>query len=199
MFKQFEATIAGPRLMMHNVRLADPLDRYTKALKALTSNKKKSDEDHIEIGRMEFEGGLYFDPAIGPYVPDIWLTAMLVEGARKRKKGKTFEAHVSIPDEKHPLVYDGPRTVDGLWDAGSRFVDRRGVRVQQAKLMRTRPIFRDWKVTFRIQLLECDLNPSDIEAAILDAGPFGIGDGRPMYAGKFTLESFKGAKTSRKT
>lgn len=193
MYRQFDVTIKGSKLMMHNVRLSDPLDNFTKALKAFTGNRKKSDEDHVEISRIEFEGGLYFDPKVGPYIPDTWLNAMLVEGARKRKLGKLFEANVSVAEERNPLKYDGPRTVEGLWKDG-RFADRRGVVVGQAKTMRTRPIFRDWSVSFRIQLLECELNADELETAILNAGPYGIGDGRPMLAGKFSLESFAEVK-----
>lgn len=189
MYRRFDVTIRGPKLLMHNVRLADPLDDYAKAMKTLTGNRKKSDEDHAEISRIEFHGGLYFAADIGPYIPDSWLSAMLVEGARKRKLGKPFEANVSIAEERNPLSYTGPRTVEGLWSAGT-FVDRRGVVIGQAKTMRTRPLFRDWKVTFQVHLLECELNAEEVETAICNAGPYGIGDGRPMLAGKFALESF---------
>jgi hypothetical protein len=189
MYRSFDVTIGGSRLMMHNAQLSDPLNHYAKALKAFTGNRKKSDEDHVEIGRIEFEGGLYFDPDIGPYIPDHWLNAMLVEGARKRKLGKLFEANVSVAEERHALQYAGPRTVEALWASG-KFADRRGVVIGQAKTMRTRPLFRDWKVSFRVQLLECELNADEIETAVLNAGPYGIGDGRPMLAGKFALVSF---------
>lgn len=189
----FDVVIGGKKLMMHNVRLADPLDEHSKALKAVTSSRKKSDEDHVLISRLEFIGGLYHDKGLGPYVPDSWLSAMLVEGARKRKLGKLFEANVSVVDDRYPLLYEGPRSVDELWTAGT-FADRRGVVVGMAKTMRTRPLFRQWRVGFQVALLECELNPEDVETAIVAAGPYGIGDGRPMLAGKFALLSFAEAK-----
>lgn len=190
MFKQYMATIGGARLMMSNARMSDPVDRYTKALKALTGQKKKSDDDHAEISRIEFEGRLYFHEKHGPYLPDQVLNAVLVEGARKRKQGTVFSANISVAEEYNRLEYDGPRTVEAMWEAG-KFADRRPVVVGQAKTMRTRPMFRDWRVTFTVQVLECELNGDDIESALLNAGPYGIGDGRPMLAGKFTLLNFK--------
>lgn len=194
--REFEVTIGGNRLMMHNDRLSDPLDPHSKALRAATSSKdKKTDEGQLAIARAEFEGGLYFDKEAGPYVPDKWINSMLVEGARRRKLGRIFEAHVTVRDEIHPLQYQGPRTIDGLWKAGTQFVDRRSVGNQQNRVMRTRAIFRDWKVTFLVRLLDDSaVNKEDVEMAIEDAAPYGLGDGRPMYAGKFVVVEFKEIK-----
>lgn len=193
--KQAKVTIQGDRLLMHNVRLADPLDPYSKAIKAVAGKRKKSDDDHAEIARVEFEGGLYIDDAIGPYVPDKWLVGSIIGGARKRKLGREFAANVSLSEEKIKLIYDGPRTAAKLWEAGSTFVDRRGVGVNGKMVMRTRPIFRNWSATFTVQVLECDLNLSDLEEALDEAGPRGIGDGRPQLGGKFAVQSFKEVKS----
>lgn len=189
----FDVEIAGKRLLMHNGQLADPLNEYTKALKEVTSKRKKSDDDHEESARREFQGGLYFDDKAGPYIPDIVLASMLVEGAKKRKLGKAFTATVSIVDEANPLIYKGPRTRAGLW-ADKSFIDRRGAVVGQARIMRTRPKFTDWSLKFQVSLLKCELNAADIEAALTDAGLYvGLGDHRPAF-GKFVVKSFGKAK-----
>lgn len=193
----YEVTLGGDRLMMRNERFVDPLDAHTKALREFTKKKNKTDADHLELARREFLGSLYCDEKLGPYIPDKWLNEMLVEGARKRKLGRTFEASVIVVDEKHPLQYRGPRTAAALWAAGTEFVDRRCVGNQQNRVMRTRPIFRDWRVTFSLQVLDGGPNGDDIELAIEDAGPYGIGDGRPKYAGKFALLEFKNASARK--
>lgn len=194
--RDFEVVIGGSRLMMHNIRLADVLDPFTKALKAATSSRdRRTDEGQVAISYAEFMGGLYCDAKAGPYAPDTWLAAMVLQGAKKQKLGKVAAANIVIVDEINPIQYDGPRTPEGLWKAGSRFVDRRGVGNQKNKIMRTRPIFRDWSIRFVVRLLDDrTLNPEDIRAAIEDQGPYGIGDGRPMVAGKFALVSFKEIK-----
>ena len=67
---RFRITITGTApLLMHNGRLANPLDPSTQALKSLTSKRKKTDDDLFDIARAEFLGGLYIDPDVGPYVP----------------------------------------------------------------------------------------------------------------------------------
>lgn len=192
-FQLFNVEIAGKRMLMHNGQLADPLNEYAKALKEVTSKRKKSDADHEESARREFQGGLYFDEKAGPYIPDLVLVSMLVEGAKKRKLGKAFTATVSVVDEVNPLLYQGPRTRESLWNDRS-FVDRRGAVVGTSRIMRTRPKFTDWSLRFQVSLLKSELNAADIEAALTDAGLYvGLGDHRPAF-GKFMLRSFGPAK-----
>lgn len=194
----FDVTIAGARLMMHNGRLADPLDPYTKALKEITGKRKKSDADHVECGRREFVGGLYWRPELGPYVPGDALLACIVEGARKRKLGKAFEPAVRLTEDYCRLKYEGPREPDALW-ADARFVDRRGVVVGQSRVIRTRPIFNDWAVSFTIELLPSQLNAADVEQALVDGGiQVGLLEMRPRL-GAFSVESFAAAATQKRS
>ncbi len=193
--KTFKAVISGPALLMHNGRLANPRDPYTKALKALTAKKKKSDEDHEEVSRAEFQGGLYHDDDIGPYIPGDALQTMLVEGSRKAKQGREFVS-VSIEEDRVPLEYKGPRDREGLW-ADDKFVFTKGVKVTTSRVMRTRPLFRNWKIAFTISIEDdATVNPEDVERALTVAGRMvGIGDWRPGSPrggrhGRFAVESF---------
>jgi hypothetical protein len=194
--KSYKVVLAGKALLMHNGQLADPRNPYAKALKEATSKKKKSDDDHEEIARREFQGGLYHDDDIGPYIPGDALQAMLVEGSRKSKQGRDFVA-VSIEEERVPLQYKGPRDRLGLWK-DDKFVFTKAVRNQQSRVMRTRPIFRDWKVEFTVSIEDdATVNPPDVERALTIAGrQVGIGDYRPGSPrggryGRFSLESFE--------
>ena len=56
-------------LLMHNNVTVNPLDEQTKAIKKYTSKRKKPEEDHLMIQRLEWEAGLYHDDEIGPYIP----------------------------------------------------------------------------------------------------------------------------------
>ena len=58
-------------LLMHNIRLADPLNPIAKAMKAISSKRKKTDDDLAQLARLEFEGGLYVLPDLGPYLPGV--------------------------------------------------------------------------------------------------------------------------------
>ena len=58
----YTVTIEGIRpLLQHNGRLCNPLDVHTKALKAASKQRNKSDDDHMHTARVEFEGSMYFD------------------------------------------------------------------------------------------------------------------------------------------
>lgn len=201
--KQFKVVISGPALITHNGRLANPRDPYAKALKEITSKKKKSDEDHEEMARREFQGGLYHDDDIGPYIPGEAVQAMLVEGSRKAKQGREFVS-VSVEEDRIPIQYKGPRDRDELW-ADERFVSTVGVKVGQARVMRTRPIFRNWTLQFTVTLEDgASVNPGDVERALTSAGRLvGIGDWRPGSPrggrhGRFTVEAFEEVRPKKK-
>jgi hypothetical protein len=185
----FHVKIEGRSLLMHNGQLVDPLNEFSKRLKEQTKKRKKSDADHMLIAEIEFQGGLYFDPVHGPYIPGTVIDACLKAGATRSRLGKVFESCISTTGDIYPLIYDGPRTREGLW-ADPRFRDRRAAGVQKARVMRTRPKFNGWSLEFDVHLLPCDANPEDLKRAIVDAGIYsGLCDYRPRF-GSFNLVSF---------
>jgi len=181
-------TCEGTRpLLMHNVRLASPLNPYAKRLAALNAKRGKTDEDRLEIARVEFEGGSYWADVIGPFIPATALRRSLVGGARLIKAGKKIERGVVVTDYMLPLVYDGPRDIEGLWGGGqSPFVDQRIVAIQRQKIDRCRPIFRTWLIEAEViadpQVIEFG---EFCEVARLAGEMEGIGDFRAMY-GRYT-------------
>ena len=200
--RQFKVKIKGIRpLLMHNGQLADPLNEWAQALAERTKKKNKTLADHEEIGRVEFQGGLYwFD---GPVVPSSAIEAMLKRGAMLSRKGKQMTAGVEVLEDMASLEYDGPRDRAALWDAKDqhgkrRFSDRRGVRVKQNVVIRTRPRFDAWALTFTVNIWQhASVNPSDVEAALRDAGyAVGLFDFRPKF-GLFEVESFEELKGAR--
>ncbi len=81
--KKFEIVCTGTRpLLLHNVRLASPLNAFAKQMKALNAPRIKTDEDRFAMARVEFEGGMYFDPDLGPVMPGLNLHASIQEGAK---------------------------------------------------------------------------------------------------------------------
>ncbi len=176
-------------LLMHNVRLASPLNAYAKQLKALNSKRTKTDEDRLAIARVEFEGSLYWDDEVGPFVPGPNLLASLVEGGRLTKAGKKVERGVNVDDLVMPLIYRGPRDVESLWGGGeSEYVDLRTVVVQRNKVDRCRPIFREWAFEAEILLDPAVIDLDEFAEVARNAGAMaGIGDYRRMY-GRFAVE-----------
>jgi hypothetical protein len=159
----------------------------------VTSNRQKSDEDHEEIGRVEFQGGLYHDEKIGPYIPVDNLQRVLERGATHQKLEKKFKAVVGIviPDDVdgYALQYKGPRGRVELW-ASEEFRLRKNAGVDRKRIIRTRPRFPvGWKVNFAIEVLGGGVNMENVEQALRDAGLYeGLGDWKPRY-GRFVVES----------
>ncbi len=183
-------TATGTRpLLLHNVQLASPLNAYSKRLKAMNSKRVKTDDDRLEIARVEWEGGLYFDPEIGPYVPGPNVFRSLINGARITKAGKKIERGLLITELVLPLIYKGPRDINGLWGNGeSEYVDVRTVKVQQSKIDRCRPIFRQWKFEAELLIDPKILDLAEFADIARNAGEMeGIGDYRLMY-GRYSAE-----------
>ena len=111
---EFTITLTGTApLLMHNSRLSNPLDPATKALKKVTGKRNKTDDDHEQVARLEFAGGLYLDPDVGPFIPGENIARALVDGAKLTKMGVKVTRGVFISTDVNPLSYNGPRTDDG--------------------------------------------------------------------------------------
>ena len=173
-------------LLMHNSRLANPRDKFTKALKEVTGKRKKTDADYDEMSRIEFFGGIYIDEKGHPCIPGENLESMIIEGAKKIRRGPAAKSGI-ICDGNFHLGYTGPKSVEALF-ANDNFVDIRPVGVQRSKVMRTRPIFKEWKLSFVVTYDEGIVNESEVVQFIENAGQScGLGDYRPRF-GRFRIE-----------
>lgn len=169
--------------MMHNVRLADPDEPIVKRIAEMTDKKKDmTDADRLEVARLKFLGGLYYDSELGPYLPAANIFASLISAARKTRRGLDVEAAVIWLADKARLDYDGPRDLDKLWNGGdSPFVDRRMVKVDRARVPGIRPIFPGWAAEIEIDYDENTINLSALENFAKKAGQVGVGDYRRFY------------------
>ena len=189
MYEPVEIEIQGVApLLMHNGQLADPLNKWTVELKKFTGKRKKTDADYREMARIEWYGGIYVHEG-KVCIPGELIESTLVAAAKKNKKGKLFTAGV-LCDGHWPLIYEGPKDIDKLWK-DEKFRDARLVKVQMARIVRTRPRFDQWSLKFIVHFLPSVLNKSDIEEAIVIAGQIiGLADHRPKF-GRFEVVSIK--------
>ena len=172
-------------LLMHSGRLADPLDPIVNDLAKVTAKRMKTCADHEEIARIEWYGGLWLSDG-RPCIPPEALEATFIAAARSRKKGKQACAGLLV-DGPALLDYEGPKDPDELWK-DKRFRLRHGVRVNKARMMRTRPLFGNWSAMFVTTFLPTLLNRAEVIEIFRVAGFLqGIGDWRPKY-GKFAVE-----------
>ncbi len=179
----FEITLKGTApLLMHSSRLSDPLDPAAKAMKKVSGKRNKTDEDHEELGRLEHTGSLYLNEN-GPFLPGENVWRMLQDAAKKHKMGVKVKEGLLITDDSI-LLYDGPRDAAGLW-ADKNFVHRASVKVGTARVVRTRPMFRDWAASIVGEFDPTILDFAEIQTIVETGGArIGLGDWRPKF-GRF--------------
>lgn len=187
MLQEMSVSIKGVSpLLMHNGQTADPLNKFSKAMKEITGKRKKTDEDHAELSRIEWLAGLYVDSDEKLILPSVSLEAAIIDGAKKSKLGKAFKSSVFVNEDAPLTIGRKYGKASELWDE-DEYRDVRGVRVGQSRVMRTRPIFRDWSASFVLLFDDEQVNGGDVERALLDAGRIsGVGDFRPKF-GRFEL------------
>jgi len=189
MLQELKFKIVGTSpLLMHNGQLADPLNKYARALKEISGKRSKTEADHEEMARLEFLGGLYLNDG-QPCIPGHVLEAALIGkggAARKQRMGKQAAAGLYCLDN-FPLEYDGPKGADSLW-ADEAFRLAALVKVQQSRVVRTRPMFKDWSAIVTVSFDTDFVNPDDVRLWIDIAGSeVGLMDWRPRY-GRFSVE-----------
>ena len=184
---RFRITGVAP-LIMHNGQLSDPMNRYSRAMKEITSKRKKVDSDYEEMARLEWLGGLYLHNG-APCIPDYVMEAVLIGrggAARSQRMGKESAAGMFVM-RNFPLEYDGPKDPGKLWDM-EEFRLVRAVRVGQARVMRTRPIFQEWSADVEIEYDLDFLNADHICQWMTIAGTkVGLMDWRPK-CGRFSVK-----------
>jgi hypothetical protein len=172
-------------MLMHSGMLADPSNPIVQMMKKISGKRDKTESDYIEMSRLEWYGGLYVDNG-RPCIPGEVIEACLLEAARKSRKGKQAQAGIMVPDNAI-LIYDGPQNIDEMWESG-QFIHKAGVKIQRNKVIRTRPVFKNWSAVITIHYLPGLLNESDVKTFLEVAGQIvGLGDWRPKF-GRFVVE-----------
>jgi hypothetical protein len=189
--KEIQVDLIGTEpLILHNcARLLNPFDPTNREKKALTDKRtKQSDEDRLQVAKLEWTMGWYLgeDGDIVMPTQNIW--SSFLAAAKKTREGTQFKDAVTMTSLSVPLIYEGPRDLEQLWGKGlegSPFVDYRPVGQQAVKIMRCRPVVRDWAVSTTWMVDETILNPEAFSSFANKAGEYvGIGDFRMRY-GRF--------------
>ncbi len=186
MHKSMKVKIKGVApLLIHSGQLANPMNPFVVEMKKVTGKRTKTDTDFEEMARIEFLGSLYLNEKGAPCVPGENIEAMLIAAAKGTRKGKEWTAGVLV-DESPEIVYTGPKSAEGLWKSG-KFMDQRMVIVNRSRVLRTRPIFRDWALEFTIFYLPEMVDEKSIPDVLKRGGEIvGLGDYRPKF-GRFEI------------
>lgn len=184
-------------LLMHSNQMANPLNVYSRAIKPLTGKRKKTDADHLEISRIEWEAGLYFDEEGSVCIPAEVIEATLRNAARKTKNGKLIEEGVRVEENFCKLDYPNngfkrksfPATTEAI---PSKELDRMYEKHYDCRLakvkgsggtvLRTRPRFDKWGFEFTLMYDENIISQRTLLEVVAVAGErIGFCDYRPRY------------------
>lgn len=186
--KELKLKIRGRApLLMQSGRLANPLDPLSKQIKQITSLRKKTDEDLLEILRLKFAGSLYWSEKSGVHLPAMNLERALFDGAKEYKLGKKFPLAAAIVEDELPLIYEGPKNPEELY-ADHNFVDVRMVKVGQSKVAMARPIFKVWGILATLAFNPDLMDERDVKMVVRAAGNQGLGTFRRRF-GKWECEN----------
>lgn len=189
MYKQVEFQIKGiSPILLHNGRLADPLNPLVIELKKISSKRKKTEADLIALAKLEWMGSLYLKN--GKIVlPGEMIEACLTEGAKKKRQGNLAKIAIFVESESE-LIYDGPKDIEELWQ-DENFRLTTGVVIQRARIMRTRPKFNAWQasivVTFENEIIDLS---TLVDFMTVAGSQVGLGDWRPKF-GRFSVTAYK--------
>jgi hypothetical protein len=187
---KLSVTLTGTHpMLMHNGRLANPIDPWTRQLKALTSKRKKTDEDILQIAQVEARAGCWetVDGMLG--IPSAAVWRCFYDASKQFKLGTTVKKSFYFDDVVEPLTVAGSQISATDFVADFDNVDYRTVKVQTSKVMRARPkVPVGWQTTHHFELFDDVLDERDLVSVMNSAGRlYGLGDWRPTY-GRFTVE-----------
>lgn len=180
-------------MVMHNPRLSDPLDKWARLVAEISSKRKKTDDDHQELSRREWFGGLYLNGEDKIIMPSQNLERMIRDAATASRMGKAVQSGCIVPSFEGSLInFPGCRkSIEDLWEGGEHQL-RASVSVNRRRVMRTRPMISDWSLEFTVNY-DPDIIKSakDLDGFVELAGrTVGLCDWRPKY-GRFEMEVVK--------
>jgi hypothetical protein len=175
-------------LLLHNVDLANPLNPWARKMKDMrgTPSARRTEKWHEEMAYVMFMGAFYDIPDInGAAIPADNMRRSLINAARATRLGKQVERALLVTVAAVPLIYDGPKSPQQMWDAGTWHLTRM-IRGTGGASPTTYPIFREWGVRVPMELDEDTLSVRDLTEVAERAGRIeGLGASRKQGYGRY--------------
>jgi hypothetical protein len=186
---QFTIKAVGTKpLLLHNVDLANPLNPWARKMTDLrgTPSKRRTEKWHEEMAYVSFMGAFYDIPEIdGVAIPTENLRRSLIDAAKASRMGTQVLRALMVTIPAVPLLYDGPREPQKMWEAGNWHLTRM-IRGTGGASPTTYPIFREWAVRAPFELDESLLSVRDITEIAERAGRVeGLGASRKQGYGRY--------------
>jgi hypothetical protein len=172
-------------LLMHNPRMVDPDCEYNRLIKEISGKRKKTDEDHRQIEKLEWYGGLYESGGV-IVQPTSKVRKCIINTGKITKLGTAVTRALILSDLYVPLGYSGPENIDEVF-TDKKFHSRLSVGIGKKRVMRVRPQFLPWSLSVSGMFVEdAGLNFDELVRLVEMAGVVeGIGDNRINGYGRF--------------
>lgn len=175
-------------LLLHNVDLANPLNPWARKMTDLrgTPSKRRTEKWHEEMAYVSFMGAFYDIPGVdGIALPAENVRRSLIDAAKASRLGTQVQRALMVTIAAIPLIYDGPKTPQQMWDAASWHLTRM-IRGTGGASPTTYPVFREWAVKVPFELDESLLNVRDLTEIAQRAGRIeGLGASRKQGYGRY--------------
>jgi len=183
---KFEVKGTTP-LMLNNPQVVNPFNSYAKAMKEITSKRKKTEEDNQELFRLKFLASIYQDNSGRYIIPSEQFKKSLEESAKENKLGKEFIRSSFIFDNAVIDFADKDKSPEQLYEIGT-YVDIRDCGVRGARIPVARFIIPTWSTTIEVFYNEEKLEEDEVVKHMEIAGlRYGVGTYRQKF-GKFEIK-----------
>ena len=175
-------TLTGTSALLMNSGEVDREGEQYRAFVQLSQKSKKSLDDESRLREMEWAMRIYLDPEIGPFIPGKNIKEMLRSAATKWRRGEDVKRSLIVVQHRLPLIYEGPRDQQGLWDAGYRYtamVSNAGI--SRGRVVRCRPCFEEWAIEAQLAWDPEDIDYDFLQIIVERSRKFGLGDYRPEF------------------
>jgi len=202
-YQVHELHLVGTTPLLMSSGEADRESDTYQAYRMLSKKRGKTLEDESRLRELEWYTRLYFDEAVGCYIPGKNVKEMLRSAATKWRKGEDVKRSLIIPEYRIPLIYEGPETPAELWANGSfayvAMVANAGA--GSGRVERCRPCFDIWELKTEIAFDPEDLNASEVATFVERSQKYGLGDYRPDFGSfsaslRFLREERRDARAS---
>ncbi len=178
----YELTLTGETPLLMSSGEADRESSLYREYRALSKTTRKTLEQESQLRELEWHVRIYFDEAVGPYIPGKNVKELLRSAATKWKLGESVKRSLVIPDYRVPLLYDGPRTLDELWKQEFRYTTMvANAGAGAGRVERTRPCFDQWSLKCEIAFDTDELDADQVVQIVKRSEKYGLGDYRPEF------------------
>lgn len=136
----------------------------------------------VYVPEDEARKAMYLDKEGNTYAPAEHIEGAMVKAAVQHK----YAGKKTYKDLFNSRVWVEPKRIklEGDWE-----IDARGAKIGTARIVRWRPKWEEWELSFEIHADDPEIQPLVIKEILETAGRIGIGDYRPKF-GIFEVVSF---------